>query len=365
MSIVGLRAFAISFVVVLTVCSSPMAEPASLEIRPAEVVSREIVELHFTLHPFGNVDCQFEGAFELYNSGAPSEVIDAHMAESDSGSFVVEGLDSELPGPQHLVVMSDGMDDVVLPFLAHETLPEQCCYFGDAHFHTGSDTGQRGWEAEGGDHHGYYTTNAFAYQYARFVAGLDWASSAPHVHGLQDSEWVACQDEADLRYVPGRSTTLYSYEWNAQARPHRIIYFKEARVPRFVGREPAYDTFEELVDAVEAHKLQAMISPHMHETSELHPVWNTVCNHLQRFGEIYSCKNSVEYGFDVPDLFELDSDDPWSDRFGGSARHVIGIVGSTDDHTGRPGRVGFGLNPERGAGGLAVVLATANTREGT
>ena len=65
----------------------------------------------------------------------------------------------------------------------------------------------------------------------------------------------------------------------------------------------------------------------------------------------------------APLRFELGIDNPWSYQYAWHRGHEIGVIGSTDNHTGHPGANNWTAHTQH-TGGLAAVLAPENTRPG-
>ncbi len=286
------------------------------------------------------------------------------VTAADSGRVVFDDMLLQTPGIHHIEVSANLLESVLVPISVHMEQPEVTRYFGDSHFHTGTGTGNAGWRRrDGGDHRGNYSQADFAYRYVRDVSGLDWASASEHEKGMNSAIWNASQEVADAFYEPNRFTTLYAYEWNAVNEPHRLVVHQNRGNPLHHGRDSASDTFEELIDVVAKLNQPSLIIPHIHAANPLNPVWRTPANHLQRVGEIYSTQNQKPiWGGDDPTIFELGIDNVWSYHYAWSSGQIIGVIGSSDDHFGLPGRNST-ATWVAGTGGLAVVLAEENTRE--
>jgi hypothetical protein len=177
--------------------------------------------------------------------------------------------------------------------------------------------------------------------------------------GLLEENWLASQDLADSLYEPGEFTTFYAWEWTDWIDGHRLVYFKDRGGEVF--HSTLYDSPQQLFDALEGLPIPSLVLPHVMQPKADHLMWTIPPDEHQRIGEIYSHHND-DSGEEVVDLFELTADDVWSYRYAWSVGHRIGVIGSSDDHFGMPGRDGFSPAAE-GAGGVAVALASANTRE--
>ncbi len=312
----------------------------------------------------GNLDTDYDGLISIQALGNPAELWTAAITPADSGRIVIEDLLLLDPGMRHLEVTTDTIEPTLVPVRVHEDAPQTQRFFGDSHFHTGSGSSNPGWRStHGGDHRGNYSRAQLAYRYVRDVSLLDWASASEHEIGMEPTTWDASQDIADAYNDLARFTTFYAYEWNSPYAAHRLVLHRERGTPLFHGKDPATDSFAELADAVREVNQAALIIPHIHKADPINPVWQLPANDLQRVGEIYSTQNSKPvWGGDDPTIFELGLEDPWSYRYGWAQGHIIGVIGSTDDHFGLPGRNST-ESWFRGSGGPAAVLAAENSRE--
>ncbi len=347
-----------------------LSRPAVLAhlITPGDVVLDEPFEgvVHL-LDPFGNPDWSYAGIVEVEIPGG--EIQARNVTAADSGRVVFSSLTASTPGALRPQVRSGGLAARSGPVWVHSTPPDHRRFFGDTHFHTGRGNGYRGWVppgnwVSGGDHRGNYTRQTFAYHYARNVAGLDWASSSEHdvadrTPGMTDQDWSSSQDTADSVYVPGDFTTFYAWEWTHWMDGHRLIFYRDRGGP--VLHRPTYDTYAKLMETLASLPIPYLVVPHVMEPNPAHEIFLQPPSPRQRIGEIYSHHND-DRGKDVADLFELGLEDPWSYRFAWSIGHRMGIWGSSDDHFGMPGRDAVSAESE-GSGGLAVAIATENTRE--
>lgn len=335
---------------------------------PADVVLGEPFPLRISVEDsFGNPDLSFRGAVSVEIPGV--DPITHFFAAEDSGRICLEDQSAARCGLNRPLVSAGELAVRSSPLWVHAEPPRTRRYFGDTHFHTGRGTGYRGWVRpgnwiSGGDHRGNFTRQPLAYAYARDVAGLDWASASEHDvtetdDGLLEANWLASQDLADELYEPGRFTTFYAWEWTNWQDGHRLVYYKDRGGAVF--HSPIYGTPDALFAELEAQQLPAIVIPHVMQPKADHLIWTYPGHDLQRVGEIYSHHND-DSGEEMPDLFELSGEDAWSFRYAWSLGHQIGVLGSSDDHFGMPGRDGFAADSE-GSGGLAVALATANTRE--
>jgi len=215
---------------------------------------------------------------------------------------------------------------------------------------------------EGGDHRGNYTNAIDAYKYAVDIVQLDFGSCSEHdSKHLNDMVWQKCQDITDSFYVPGKFTTFYAYEWTP-ALSHHIILYKSKKSKVFDYRK--YPNLPSLWKALDNQGDPAITIPHMSWTFENHDVWNDINETYHKIGEIYSLWNSrfLVQPDDMPQRFELGTESKWSYQYGWSKGNHIGVVGSTDNHLGRPGANNYTIYTQH-TGGLAVALSRENNRD--
>ncbi|MAE70696.1 MAG: hypothetical protein CME06_09535 [Gemmatimonadetes bacterium] len=337
-------------------------------VTPADVVLGEPFALIIAvMDPFGNPAWGYRDAVTVDIAGI-GEFTHLFCA-ADSARAQIEGLVAGEPGLLRPVARAPGLPVRTAPLLAHESPPLRRRFFGDTHFHTGRGAGYQGWVrpgswVSGGDHRGNYSRQPLAYAYARDMAGLDWASASEHDvtefdGGFSEADWEASQDLADELYEPGVFTTFYAWEWTHWEEGHRVVYYRDRGGAVF--HRPEFTTVTALYEALETLSIPSLVIPHVMNAEADNRIWSVPHQGLQRVGELYSHHNDDD-GPEIADLFELGVDDSWSYRYAWSLGHRIGVIGSSDDHFGMPGRDGFAPDSE-GSGGLAVALATENTRE--
>jgi hypothetical protein len=254
-------------------------------------------------------------------------------------------------------------------------------FFGDTHFHTGTGTQNRGFLAaaetadintletkkfqsinSGGDHRGNFTDAESAYSYAREVVRLDFASSAEHDAVLFDSlAWEKSQSISESLNDPGRFTTFFAYEWTAGFTHHVVIYKDPHQA--VLGRD-RYPNLISLWAALDKQRAPALTIPHVSWSFSDHTMWDDVNNTYRKVGEIYSLWNNrfLVQPDDIPQRFEVDVGDNWSYQDAWHRGHRIGVIGSTDNHLGRPGANNYTIYTHH-TGGFAAAVAEGNTRD--
>ena len=240
------------------------------------------------------------------------------------------------------------------PMQVFDEAPADRLYWGDLHSHT-----RHSYDAVGvGD---------AAFEYARYVSGLDFYAVTDHLGARRDAEgltrgfgpwaWEKYTAATDAYNDPGTFATLHAWESGFGAPyGHHNVFFR--------GQPPgplAMPSLPELWSALEAG--QALTIPH--HTGKF-PIGVTSDAHdpeLRRNFEIYSGhglseaynpkhplapENVVFTNSSISAYPGLSAQDAWIDGL------MLSAIGSSDDHRSQPGQPHFGL---------AAVRATALTRE--
>ncbi len=200
-------------------------------------------------------------------------------------------------------------------------------YWGDTHAHTNMAEGQ-------GSIPNFY-------KYAREDARLDFVALSEHDIWMDDGEWKAMQAAVHEYNDPPNFVTYLAYEWSAivEAGGHHNIYF---RTPDGRQRVPIQDT-DGLLDLFKGldkmyDPKDVMIIPHAHIPGD----WRMAHPRMEPLVEMVSMHGTFE----------------WFGNYYLRNGHMIGFVGASDDHAGRPGYSGgFRQGPLQHFNGLAGVLA--------
>ncbi|MFC2084395.1 DUF3604 domain-containing protein [Bacteroidota bacterium] len=347
----------------------PQPAKVMLVAVPSDAQINENIDVSVVfLDKFGNRATDYTGSITLkstdFSASIPSSYI---FTEQDSGIHIFRNVGYGETG-FHRIIVSDGNVTGNSNYTwVSKNPPEYRRYFGDTHFHTGTGTGCKGFTdiGAGGDHRGHFTTEFDAYKYARDVMRLDFASAAEHdVKLLDESIWSNIQDICDSFYEPNKFTTFYAYEWTADARVghHVVIYKNRVTKP---SDHFNYSTNIDLWNALDNKNEKAIVIPHPMWTQTDHEIWKDVNNKHRRIGEIYSlwCNRFLLQPADDLQRFELGADDPWSFQYAWKNGHKIGVIGSSDNHTARPGSNNFTTDVVHSSG-LAAVIAKQNDRTG-
>jgi hypothetical protein len=218
-------------------------------------------------------------------------------------------------------------------------------YWGDLHSHA-----QDSFDAIG----------AFPYEYAREVAALDFYALTEHCEYVDDAGWSRLVGEAARRHEPGRFVVFPAYEATfGEPWGHHNVFFRhpDAVVPPTGAHN---GDLVGLWDAIRGP--DAFTVPHHtgisfsssvaneHDPSP-NPDWSFHDQALRPTIEIYSAHGSSER-FDPRDPLAYDNCDhsistsregPYYAWDAWHAGLEMGVIGSSDDHMGQPGRGEYGL----------------------
>jgi len=201
------------------------------------------------------------------------------------------------------------------------------------------------------------------YRYARDVAGLDVAALTDHDHwGVRFLDerpdlWERIRAATDAFHAPGRFVTLLGYEWTSWIYGHRhVLYFADHGTVHS-SLDEATDDPRELWAAL-AEGPPALTFAHHSAGGPIPTHWAIPPDpRFEPVTEVTSVHGSSE-ALDAPRVIQ-------SPVPGNFVRDVLehgyrlGFVGSGDSHDGHPGLAHLAT----GQGGLAAILAEANTRE--
>ncbi len=272
--------------------------------------------------------------FNRASTGIPTYAISLNgtpvstLAPGKDGIGEVPGLAIPAPGVyRYEVASADGKIRALSnPILVMEKPPYRV-FWGDTHAHTNMAEGQ-------GNIEGFYN-------YARNDARLDFVCLSEHDIWMDDGEWTAMGDAVRTHNDEGNFVTYLAYEWTAivEAGGHHNVYFKtpEARRRVPIQETPGlWDLFSGLDRLYPAGDV--MIIPHAHIPGD----WRLAHPRIEPLVEMASMHGTFEWFAD----YYL--------RNG----HMIGFVGASDDHSGRPGYSGgFIAGPLQHFGGFSAVLA--------
>ncbi len=333
-------------------------------VSPAKVqVNKPFTLAVVLLDKFGNRATRYRGKIALTSTDSLMGVPQPYtFTAGDSGIHVFHSLQYKSSG-FHRITVSDSLLVGHSNFSAvSDSMSHFKRFFGETHFHTGTGTANLNTNGRGGDHRGNYTTEEQAYIYIRDVMRLDFASASEHdVPEFNERAWRKSQAISNTFYEPGRFTTFFAYEWTAP-KGHHVVAYKDTGQAVISRHE--HNSLKVLWEKLDQQGAPAITIPHVTWPAEDHRTWEHINNRYRKIGEIYSLWNNrfLLQPSDDPQRFELESDALWSYQYAWAKGHKIGVIGSSDNHTGHPGANNYTVYTQH-TGGLAVVLAPENTRE--
>lgn len=363
------------------------AEAATLSIHfPSDVEVGEPFEAAFVVtDKYGNLAKGFSGSVDLASTDEQATLPrQVEFRPEDEGRIVIDDVAFLTAGFQKIEALSRAKNLKVRYKYAwvSEGKPPRRRLFGDLHFHTGSGADNQGFFTTpsgsdlnttdtstfkelnlAGDHRANFTHASRAYEYARDVSGLDFASTSEHSSRLMTEEvWRKSQRISDSFYRPGAFTTFYGFEWTPALNHYVVVYNSKKGMP-FSHLD--YTDYPSLRDALLKQGAPALAIPHVSWRFSDHNIWQDgVGDEFRPIGEIYSLWNSrhLVQPDDEPQLFEVGANDLWSYQYAWRKGHKIGVIGASDNHLGHPG-ANNETTSVRHSGGLAVVAAAKNDRK--
>ncbi len=245
-------------------------------------------------------------------------------------------------------------------------------YWGDTHIHTTCSGDGMGCDP---------------YGYAREVSGLDFACTADHCEALGDGGYQQTIEWARAAHRPGEFVTLFGDERNpGHWTGHHNAYFRDEEAFLRCRLRPgcyprgSMEESRESTAKIEAEPRNCMLLPHhtgmgwqnlppegdigcavdldaVKDDKGLRPVMEIYGHHGQ--SELYDPHHILAYEFNRMRNLERRSNcsvpGPFYAQSYWTAGRRIGVIGSSDEHSGQGGRR---------HGGIAAVLAEELTREG-
>lgn len=325
---------------------------------PSEAVVGKPAVLHLAvLDRFHNPAASFAGTVSLRIKEGEAEV-PAHVKFSPNRGWEEATFNPRQEGVLRIEGSEPSrvLEATSNPILVLKKRPKEEIYWGDIHSHTR-------FSVEDG-----VGSPASAYEYARYISGLDFYSMSDHarppqchiLRGLWQGNYAEYNALADKYYIPGEFATLHAYE--ASFYPpygHVIVYFRGTPGPLLYPDEV---TLPELWKGLTPG--QALTTPH-HTLKMPHPIdWSKAKNpEFRRNIEIYSSHgSSEEYHPSGPLAFEqsLFTNPSTSQKTGLSVQgawikgYRVSTVAGSDNHRAHPGQ------PENGT---TAVFAPSLTRE--
>ena len=256
---------------------------------------------------------------ELSGAATPHQV---RVSDQDASYAQIPGIEF-IPGRYTRLQVSDPMSGLQAhgnPVLCRAQPVGEKIYWGDlhtqSHYH-----GPGGWSVGAPDE---------LYRYAREITHLDFVALTDDVAPLSPG-WGEIQQAAINHYAPGEFVTFKAFEFCSKRYGHRNTIYADTEL------EDNYDPdiFNGTIDQFWAHFENKNVIQIPHHTF----VWTNWKKHhsqLEPLVEIYSTWGRSEYHANQP---WNDSEVPGGGAQGGlGLGYRLGIIGSSDTHTGMPGR---------------------------
>ncbi|MBQ4074559.1 MAG: DUF3604 domain-containing protein [Clostridia bacterium] len=185
----------------------------------------------FTMDEFVRDECAYvEGVMYLYLSREALEQIPRAMfGAGDSIQFTLKSYNVDMVSKRWfrlgyspmLMLMTNVYDGIntVLHGLTQRAIGGKNVYFGDIHIHSWDTT----YFKETGCGRKSVLENL---DYARNVAGCDFAAITDHDWQMNAEDWVKLRQETESRNDEGKFVTLHAFEWTSTHYGHRNIYFR-------------------------------------------------------------------------------------------------------------------------------------------
>ncbi len=280
------------------------------------VVRSEDRSKNLSMATTGEMELLLDGkAFRSIPAGSPA------LLELDDVSIAKAGV-------HRFTVRAGAIEGLSNPIRVEKN-PSHRIYWGETHGHTGFAEGQ-------GTPDGYF-------KFGRDVARLDFLALSEHDIWMDDFEWNHLKKMVDKYRIPGKFTTILSFEWTSRFAygGHHNVFFRDVPGRLRVPNQKA-PLLNELYEGLRENNDtgDVLIIPHAHQPGD----WTNSDNDMERLVEIQSGHGTFDW-FGAKYL---------------NNGYRIGFVGASDNHGGHPGYSGIG---NRQLGGLTAALAKENTGE--
>ncbi len=286
----------------------------------------------------GNPAVSYRGTVTLADPAGTGKLPQPHAyVEQDRGAHRFAGVSFDRPGTYRIVARDrDGRESTSNPIVVHQKLPQQTIVWGDLHTHTKYSDG-RGTPAE-------------TYDFGKRYAALDFCSVSDHAFITTPEMWEDIKRATKEFNEPGNYVTFLGYEWSGPSEvggDHNVyttgddmplirsyLRYRYSNYRNYHGprRQAGHveDLFRMLSENFRDENLLTI--PHFGGRPG-NPTWHN--NKLQRGIEVFSDHRRSE---------------DWVATFLEKG-HRVGVVASTDNHS---GNAGYGIRRQsvaRGADG--------------
>lgn len=286
----------------------------------------------------GNPAAGFRGTVSLAVEGGGAQFPPAHAyGETDRGAHRFEEVSFAEPGVYRVVARdSDGRQGRSNPILVREKAPVRRVFWGDLHTHTRYSDG-RGTPDE-------------MFEFGRRYAALDFCAISDHAFITTEEMWRDIQETTKRHHQPGEYVTFLGYEWSGPREvggDHNVyttedsmpllrsyLRYNYANLRQYHGPKRQAGHVEDLFRALAGNfqHENLLTIPH-YGGRPGNPEWHNP--QLQRGIEVFSDHRRSE---------------DWVATFL-QRGHRVGIVASTDNHSGNAGYGVRRLDVTRGSDG--------------
>jgi hypothetical protein len=291
-------------------------------------------------------------------SGPDNKAISHDAVSRRNGVVTVTGVNVSLKtGPNFIIAQDErGLTARSNPIVVTENPTAPGIFWGDIHVHTELCDG--------------LGTVDEAYEYARDVAGVDFAAVATHDTLCDSRDWAKMKVSADHYNEPGRFVPFLAYEYGERkVGGDKTVLYREDNEEIYRSVDEGSRTPEELWAKLRDKKVITM--PHSGAHRSMGTNWEYHDPHIQRLVEIYSEWGNSEYPGNPRPVTWGHQLEKRPARPGGTVQEGlltgarVGIIAASDNHSGQPGYCDLmGSFARRRAyhGGLAAVYADSLTR---
>ncbi|MCD6318128.1 CehA/McbA family metallohydrolase, partial [Candidatus Aerophobetes bacterium] len=294
-----------------------------VKVRPIQRVKKSFYIKVIPIDKAGNPASNYKGKIKFICSD-PKGIISpsVHCFKERQGDFVsVEGK-LFTPGIHTITVIDEekgfiGRSNPIL--ISNSSYEHYNLFFGDIHGHNVHCDG-RG------------TIDEY-YRWARDVRFLDFCALTNHIEGAKrfpvENFWNTVKIKAAEYNDPGHFVTFLAFEWGSwELFGDKCVYYLSEDEDYFPANEERSNTPEKLWNLLRG-KSALTIAHHTKYGGKTD--WNFQDDELQPLAEIYSVWGSSETGS------EHSIQKAWEKG------HRLGVIASSDTHTGTPGNEGEGL----------------------
>ena len=273
---------------------------------------------------FGNPASGYRSTVSLAVAGGGVDLPQPRTYRADDrGAYRFRGVSFEHPGTYRVIARdSEGRETESNPIIVHERSPERKIFWGDLHTHTKYSDG-RGTPAE-------------MFEFGRRYAALDFCAISDHAFITTDAMWEDIKATTKRFHRPGEYVTFLGYEWSGPREvggDHNVyttademplvrsfLSYNYANYRQYHGPARQAGHVEDLFRSLaESYRDENMLTIPHYGGRPGNPEWHN--SRLQRGIEVFSDHRRSE---------------DWVATFL-ERGHRVGVVASTDNHSGNAG----------------------------